>query len=286
MKPAADSPWIHDRPSIGERVIRRAIPGFTFSVVDFPGHRRTQRHSHEHAGLTLALGGRYEKTIGHRTYDCCAGVVTNEPPGVTHAEIYHAPTPSMIVEITPAAFETMVCVAPSLREPGATRHRAAVRSALRAHREFLADDAASVLALEAAVLDWVTHIARRGTRDTRERGTPPWLVRLERRLSDDWRHTPSISQLATEANVHPSYLVRAFRVRFGCSVGDYLRNQRVRWAQRELLETDHSLASIAHSAGFYDQSHFARVFQRITGSNPGEYRRIHRCDTGKQVKSS
>lgn len=286
MKPAADSPWIHDRPSIGERVIRRAIPGFTVSVVDFPGSRRTQRHSHEHAGLTLALGGRYEKTIGHRTYDCCAGVVTNEPPGVTHAEIYHADTPSMIVEITPAAFETMVEVAPTLRVPGATRHRLAVRSARRAHREFLADDAASVLALEAAVLDWISHIARHGVRHARERGTPPWLVRLERRLSDDWRRTPSIAQLATEANVHPSYLVRAFRARFGCSVGDYLRKQRVRCAERALLETDESLASIAQCAGFYDQSHFTRVFQRVTGSNPGEYRRLHGCEKRKPVKSN
>jgi hypothetical protein len=39
------------------------------------------------------------------------------------------------------------------------------------------------------------------------------------------------------------------------------------------MESPQSLAGVANDVGFYDQSHFARVFKRTTGMTPGEYRR-------------
>ncbi len=32
-----------------------------------------------------------------------------------------------------------------------------------------------------------------------------------------------------------------------------------------------ALAAVAVEAGFYDQSHFARVFKRVTGMTPGDW---------------
>lgn len=36
-----------------------------------------------------------------------------------------------------------------------------------------------------------------------------------------------------------------------------------------LAETSMALAAVAVEAGFYDQSHFARVFKRLIGMTPG-----------------
>jgi AraC-like DNA-binding protein len=41
---------------------------------------------------------------------------------------------------------------------------------------------------------------------------------------------------------------------------------------RQLSETQDSIAEIAESAGFYDQSHFTHLFKQHTGFSPAEFR--------------
>jgi AraC family transcriptional regulator len=86
--------------------------------------------------------------------------------------------------------------------------------------------------------------------------------------------TPDVGELARDVAVHPRHLMRTFRRYYGCSVGEYLRRSRIRRAQRLLTETSLVLAAVASDAGFYDQSHFARLFRRATGLAPSEYRRL------------
>ena len=69
-----------------------------------------------------------------------------------------------------------------------------------------------------------------------------------------WPSSPTV------AGVHRAHLVRAFRARFGISVGAYVRRERIRWAARALRNSDAPIAEIALQAGFADQSHFTRTF--------------------------
>jgi hypothetical protein len=62
----------------------------------------------------------------------------------------------------------------------------------------------------------------------------------------------------------------------GCSVGDYVRQLRVEDACRRLATLDAPIVEIALAAGFTDQSHFTRTFQRLRGLTPAEFRRRHR----------
>lgn len=275
MTHRVEAPWTADRPTLGESVLRRYVGGFAISTIDFPHEGRTPRHSHECAGFTLVAHGLYTKTIGARTYECAPGMVTREPPGVTHAEVYRAATTSLLVEVPPSRFAELVEIVPMVREPAVTRDRTAVRAAKRARAEFAAHDSASSLGLESAILEWMTAMARRPIGTSRGRGAPRWLERVEQRLADDWRTAPSISELAVEASVHPAYLARVFQQYFGASVGEYLRRKRIEWAVTALSNSDMALAEIAHSAGFFDQSHFTRAFLRYTGHRPGAYRRLH-----------
>lgn len=59
----------------------------------------------------------------------------------------------------------------------------------------------------------------------------------------------------------------------GCGIAQYIRNQRVRAAQRMLLQTDLSIADIAFAVGFSDYNHFSRVFKSICGMSAREFRR-------------
>ncbi len=70
--------------------------------------------------------------------------------------------------------------------------------------------------------------------------------------------------LARDAGVHPVHLARAFRKAEKLTPGEYLQRLRVRAACHRLRERDYSLAAIAMECGFADQSHFARVFKKLT----------------------
>jgi hypothetical protein len=43
------------------------------------------------------------------------------------------------------------------------------------------------------------------------------------------------------------------------------------WPAGRDLNTNHSLAHIAHRCGFYDQAHFTKVFAKLFGITPGRF---------------
>ena len=50
---------------------------------------------------------------------------------------------------------------------------------------------------------------------------------------------------------------------------------RINIARKLLEKTEMSVSAIAQEAGFYDLSHFSRIFKRERGVTPGQYRRDH-----------
>lgn len=85
-----------------------------------------------------------------------------------------------------------------------------------------------------------------------------------------------IAELARLSQLSETAFKRSFKAIFGTTPGRYLLVLRLN-AARELLEkTDRTLADIAIETGFFDQSHFSRLFTRERGLTPGAYRRRHR----------
>lgn len=79
--------------------------------------------------------------------------------------------------------------------------------------------------------------------------------------------TLAVSHLSGEAR--RARAVEQVRARHACSIGEYVRRLRVDYAARRLVGSTSSIADIATAVGFADQSHFSRVFLRITGLSPG-----------------
>ena len=70
-----------------------------------------------------------------------------------------------------------------------------------------------------------------------------------------------------------SAVAQAFRRRYGCTIGEYLRECRVARAA-SALRGRQPISSNAHDSGFADHSHLSRVFRRVVGCTPAEYRRL------------
>jgi AraC family transcriptional regulator len=99
-----------------------------------------------------------------------------------------------------------------------------------------------------------------------------WLGEAEELLRERLHDRLGLGELAEAVGVNPAQLARAFRLHYGLSVGEYGRRLRLAWAVQELARGDSTLAEIAASAGFADQSHFTRAFKQHVGSTPGRYR--------------
>lgn len=59
----------------------------------------------------------------------------------------------------------------------------------------------------------------------------------------------------------------------GCGLAEYIRNQRIRHAQRLLVGTNLSITEITFVVGFTDYNHFSRTFKQIVGISAREYRK-------------
>jgi AraC-like DNA-binding protein len=91
-------------------------------------------------------------------------------------------------------------------------------------------------------------------------------------LHERYRESITLQELAADSQVHPVHLARAFRKRYGCSVGDYVRRLRVAGASMEITGSQMSIAEIASRNGFSDQSHLCRVMREYTGRSPRQLR--------------
>lgn len=72
---------------------------------------------------------------------------------------------------------------------------------------------------------------------------------------------------------HASYL---FKTEFNMKFVDFVTELRMKETEKLLLETDCSLQDIALKVGYANGITLGRVFKRITGITPGDYRRMKR----------
>ena len=101
--------------------------------------------------------------------------------------------------------------------------------------------------------------------------------RLEALMRDDKIYQDedlNLAMLADALDLSAHQLSELINTRFGIGFSRYIREQRVREAQR-LLQNDSrsSILSISMMTGFRSQSNFYAAFKEITGESPGSYRK-------------
>jgi AraC family transcriptional regulator len=266
----------------GKVVRRRVSAGLSFTETRHPARTRMPRHCHESAQFCLIRRGTFQQEYRGRQRSCAPDTLVFNPIHEMHAEQTGAEEVwSFIIEIAPDWARGLAGTVSALDQPFDCQGGPAMSLALRAFDEFQHFDASSPLIVEGLTLELL------GVCDRQAKGeavVPRWLRHVNERLRARCAESWSLRDIATEAGVHPGYLATAFRRHYGCTIGEFVRQERVARACRDLAGSDVPLADIASQAGFADQSHFTRTFKRQTGLTPAAYRKLT-ARTAKRSKS-
>ncbi|WP_027408978.1 helix-turn-helix transcriptional regulator [Anoxybacteroides tepidamans] len=79
--------------------------------------------------------------------------------------------------------------------------------------------------------------------------------------------------LAQSLRFHPDYITRCMQKTLGMSVTQYLHYYRLSKAKKWLTETNETIEAIAKRVGIEDGAYFTRLFKKVEGVTPTEYRR-------------
>jgi two-component system response regulator YesN len=74
-------------------------------------------------------------------------------------------------------------------------------------------------------------------------------------------------------SLSPGYISRLLKQNTGYSFSEFLNRYRILEAIRRLKEEDSLIYEIAEEVGYSSQHYFSRIFHRIAGVSPAEYRR-------------
>jgi YesN/AraC family two-component response regulator len=83
----------------------------------------------------------------------------------------------------------------------------------------------------------------------------------------------SLKSLAISLHINPSYLSMHFKREMGINFTDYLNDVRIKRSKDLLITTNLSLLDISLQTGFEEQSYFTKVFKKLAGITPNQYRK-------------
>jgi AraC-like DNA-binding protein len=129
-----------------------------------------------------------------------------------------------------------------------------------------------VLGVLVSAQDGVT-LATAGHRVTDTRPARSRVDAICSYMHDHYQERVALAEVAEDAHMSETALCRLFRRTVGKTVVGYLNELRVGHACRLLAETDGPITRIALASGFRSLSHFNRMFRRVRGCTPREYRR-------------
>lgn len=94
-------------------------------------------------------------------------------------------------------------------------------------------------------------------------------------ISENSHQRIQVKHVAVAVSATRRTLERRFRDSVGRSIASEIARLRIQRAKRRMVETDASMKDVATDAGFRSADHFYKVFTRVEGMPPSQYRDQH-----------
>ncbi|MFD2328061.1 AraC family transcriptional regulator [Cohnella sp. GCM10020058] len=85
----------------------------------------------------------------------------------------------------------------------------------------------------------------------------------------------SVQDVAMHFTYNKDYLIRFFKKHMGMSMQEYIHSLKIAKAKNMLYQSSASIKEIAFALGFQDEKYFMKLFKRLQGLTPTEFRRAY-----------
>lgn len=91
-------------------------------------------------------------------------------------------------------------------------------------------------------------------------------------IKENYMYDISMQEVAKTMNYSEAYFCKLFKQYFGKNFTAYLTEYRIEAAKKMLKTPTVNIKEIGKAVGYADSNYFAKVFKRVTGESPSEYR--------------
>ncbi|WP_027092571.1 AraC family transcriptional regulator [Cohnella thermotolerans] len=109
-------------------------------------------------------------------------------------------------------------------------------------------------------------------REMREEQTSSVIERAKAYIRQRFAEDLSLEEVADHVHLNPFYFSKVFKQHVGETFIDYLTGLRIDKAKQLIEEDRLSLKEVCYEVGYKDPNYFSRVFKKVTGVAPSEYR--------------
>lgn len=96
------------------------------------------------------------------------------------------------------------------------------------------------------------------------------IEKIKKYIDNYYLENIGLSELVSISGVSKYYIIRKFEEIYGISPYKYINSKKSAHA-KNLLRTNSNIADVAVISGFYDQSHFNKIFKEYSGVTPFQY---------------
>ncbi|MEZ5344765.1 MAG: AraC family transcriptional regulator [Pyrinomonadaceae bacterium] len=250
-----------------------SISGHGFTETVYAPSAKLDTHSHEFPYLCFVLKGDLTERSGRKENLYNASNLIFHPANESHSNYFHTESRCFNIRLDSKTLQNTPCSNNNLDSPQVFRSGSIIYLVTRLYKEICQPDEFSDLTVQGLVLEILAETFRASSNEV-QKIPPRWLCRIKDLIDEDFAADLTLDGIAGAESVHPTHLAREFRRYFDHTIGDYIRKKRIEFSCLKLAGSGTPIKEIALEAGFFDQSHFTRVFKKATGTTPSAYRQI------------
>jgi len=124
------------------------------------------------------------------------------------------------------------------------------------------------------LVSYITILYAKITEDTEKPYRKINCEAIREYIENNYHKDIYLEKLADEYNVSLSYLSRVFKKHYGITFQQHLANTRIDRAKKLLISTSMTINDISEATGFNSRNTFIRMFKKLEGVTPTEFRTI------------
>lgn len=108
----------------------------------------------------------------------------------------------------------------------------------------------------------------------------PVVAQIKDYINEHYNEKPDLTDIAQEFGFNYHYISSYFNQHISEGFSGYLNTVRIEKSCDLLAETKMSISDISAAVGYSDHGYFCRIFRKLMGQTPSQYR--HRNNSGGQ----